>query len=256
MPVKNHDFAETPDDDVIIWRFINLAKFLDLLQSQKLFFCKTSELTDPCEGMNNAAAFSMDYWRKFRQQAFEASSVTDEMLQQDIKNAKTEMKIWKRRTAVNCWHISDYEPEAFWKLYSDKEFGVAIKSTVGSLKASLSVEKRTLFLGKINYINYENQVAPKSVLAPMFYKRLSYSHEKELRVLLWTDENNYITDEVKKGGEYINVDLSLLIKSIVLSPDAPLWFRKLITNILIDKKINVDVTSSEINLLPTYLRED
>lgn len=41
---------ETPDNEARIWRYLDLAKFVRMLDTKKLFFASANALTDAYEG--------------------------------------------------------------------------------------------------------------------------------------------------------------------------------------------------------------
>ena len=55
-------------------------------------------------------------------------------LAREIPRAQKESTL---RFGVSCWHKSDHESEAMWKLYSASGQAIAIESTVGQLRSSL-----------------------------------------------------------------------------------------------------------------------
>lgn len=108
-------------DDSIIWRYIDFSKYVDLLDSKCLFFPRLSVLQrhDPYEG---------SYIPLFCRQ---------NMSQSMKKSLKKSDKMLPSSTFVSCWYLNDSESAALWKLFPKSDEGIAIKSTVGKLTASL-----------------------------------------------------------------------------------------------------------------------
>ena len=50
MIVKN-DNLDIPHGNTVIWRYVGLDKFLDLLMSQELFFTNAAHMSDKYEGL-------------------------------------------------------------------------------------------------------------------------------------------------------------------------------------------------------------
>ncbi len=44
-----HDSCDCPPDETKIWRYMDLAKFLWILETKSLFFARTDKLGDPYE---------------------------------------------------------------------------------------------------------------------------------------------------------------------------------------------------------------
>jgi len=113
-----------------IWRYLDLARFLDILDSSTLCFSRIDKFEDTYEGYvpvngNYLSRFShvLDYVNKFQY--------------------------------ANCWHINESESAALWKLYSDSNNSVAIQSTVGRLKNSLGNSPEQICLSEIQYRDYD-----------------------------------------------------------------------------------------------------
>ncbi|WP_274307082.1 DUF2971 domain-containing protein [Solibacillus daqui] len=76
-------------------------------------------------------------------------------------------------------------------------------------------------MGKVKYIDYSTERNfHGNTLSPFFTKRISFSHENEVRLLY----SNNIDFNEEIYGKNIKVDLTELIECIYVSPDAPLWF--------------------------------
>jgi len=87
-------------------------------------------------------------------------------------------------TAINCWHISDHESVAMWKLYAAGAPGIAVRSTVERFASSLPLWKgrpevsnqpwkRTLFikieaLAQIELKYWRHSLAPQECEAGGF----------------------------------------------------------------------------------------
>lgn len=50
MPYEVHPRLTTPSDDVVLWRYLDFARFLDLLERQALWFTRADKFEDPLEG--------------------------------------------------------------------------------------------------------------------------------------------------------------------------------------------------------------
>jgi hypothetical protein len=99
-------------------------------------------------------------------------------------------QIYKRIT-VNCWHINEHESEAMWKLYSDSGKGIAIQTSIKSLRGAIDgIDDNILIqLGVVKYLDFHDRnLNPHDCIvdgtfAPLL-KRISYVHEKELRAYI------------------------------------------------------------------------
>jgi hypothetical protein len=86
--------------------------------------------------------------------------------------------------------------------------------------------KEPIFVGTVNYIDYEHETIPHNeVLSPFLYKRKSYEHEHEVRAVLLrlpADGGRALRATITHG---VNVDVSLrvLIDNIYVAPNTEKW---------------------------------
>ena len=108
---------ETPDDALKIWRYMNFGKFQSLISDKILFFCSIDTLKkmDPYEG------------------SYYACKLLNEVDLSDAQHFVNQIDRCDPPIAVNCWHLSEYESMAMWKIYS-REKGIAIQTTIQKLK--------------------------------------------------------------------------------------------------------------------------
>ena len=51
MPVKSYYSQKEPNSDAVIWRFMDLRKFRDLMASEELYFRRADLFDDESEGL-------------------------------------------------------------------------------------------------------------------------------------------------------------------------------------------------------------
>ena len=72
-----------------------------------------------------------------------------------------------------------------WRLYSREQDGIAVKSNFESLSKSFTCEQ-PVNIGSVQYVDYDATPIPfGNALLPLFYKRLSFSHEREVRAAVF-----------------------------------------------------------------------
>ncbi|GJL94643.1 MAG: DUF2971 domain-containing protein [Hyphococcus sp.] len=224
-----------------VWRFMSLTKLLDLLISNSLYFTQIKILREndpyeyePWEFERKVA----EYIDQDDEAAFRFTSVNDEvsleLKEKMIKNTRetfgmsglrNRRGVWGRSMYVSCWHVSKDEPAGLWKQYSDEFEGVAIKSTIGGLRASLDAAPEELHLGVIKYDNPKtyNQY-DLNLLFPAFRKRNNFKHENELRILFFDREQDFAdSDKVYSPGIKIPFERAKLISKIVVGPKCEGW---------------------------------
>jgi hypothetical protein len=90
-----------------------------------------------------------------------------------------------------------------------------------------------VFVGEVNYIDYETQsFAPYQMFNYITHKRLSFSHERELRAIFWemdgTPEAQPYKSKIAPSGLTIEVEVPSLVEQVYVSPTAAPWFAKLV----------------------------
>lgn len=165
---------------------------------------------------------------------FDDGSNDEEKAKYEFDRYRRTIRKWRLNNYISCWHQSDVESEAMWQLYSrDTKQGIAIQTTFERLYQALPVTANCEF-GMVNYIDYSeynNGTSGKyfHMFDAPWYKRLSFAHEKEFRVISESPDFNMLTDA---HDLLIPVDLNLLIDNIYFSPKADKWFVKLVSNII------------------------
>ncbi len=204
-------FKEPEDLNVKIWRYMDFEKYASMLQTNSLYFARLHQLEDPSEGSLGHA--------KILKHNFQHKEV-DENLKSSIKyNAKQQ----NLRMAVNCWHMSEYESPAMWKIYTPKEKGIAIQSTFARLKKVLkaSVLGSRINIGMMPYLDYNNESFSGEGIIGLYdgvkCKRKCFEYEKEVRAVVYTPEG-LKPDFPIYDGFPVKIDLKMLIEKIYISP--------------------------------------
>ena len=212
---EQHPEFTTPPQEAILWRYMDFTKFVSLLDRASLFFCRADNLGDPFEGSLSQPTY--DVFRRRRD--------------------PNTIELWRKQASgldflrgvrmVNCWHRSDYESDAMWKIYTDKQEGIAIRTDFASLAASF-IGDEPIFIGEVKYVDYNTEVIPDHYLFdPLLYKRNHFEHEREVRAL----KSPRNLSNIPETGEYCPVDLSGLIQDVVVSPLSPIWFIELVKSV-------------------------
>lgn len=250
-----------PPDDARIWRYMDFTRFVSLLESRALFFSRVSDLDDPFEGSFPKGQTILD-----RVLGMLPNSVTQGAqinLSEGLQKAWPAMRKW---ALVSCWHISEYESAAMWKLYGAKDAAVAIQSTVGDLRTalgkppSLSADwhgSAEFHIGSIEYLDYSTGRIPTGSFASQYFrKRQSFDHERELRAL-------FMRYPLKEGafdfgaqpdsnGLPVPVDLSRLIRGVRIAPQAPKWYADLVQAVQARYRVEPQPVQSELDAPPLY----
>lgn len=204
-------FLQPKQAGVGVWRYMNLAKYVSLLTSRRLFLTRLDKLSDPFEGtLPKAWAEKMTEWI-----AEAGQGSFDELRPVYSKN--------RYCVFVSCWHISNYESEAMWRLYGSTDGGIAVRTTYEKLTESVRSERHG-YIGLVKYIDYDAALFPdNNALHPVMHKRVSFRHEQEVRVVLW-DPAHFNTSELAPAARTLPWDVREFANDVYVDPAAPEYF--------------------------------
>ena len=181
----NHPcFPQPMDPTISVWRYMDLAKFIWLLDRRMLYLSRLDLLGDPHEGSTPR------FLAEIRDKQIRELIDKKELKPVDLGEINRRVR---NSLYVNCWQAGETESEAMWRLYCPEGNGVAIQTTYERLVDSVSSDPN-MHIGCISYINYERTGFPfDNLLYPAMHKRMSFAHENEVRL-------------VKHVGEFLNPD--------------------------------------------------
>ena len=215
------------DPDTIVWKYLDLSKFLDLLLSQKLFMSRSDKFEDQYEGTFSEPTF-------------------EEIKKLAINNPEflNYYKTHREKVAISSWHINEYESFAMWQIFTQNSEGLAIQSTIGRLQKALEPEKNLKqYIGQVNYIDYKKEYIPfDDLFFPFLFKRKSFQYEREVRIISDTSDTKInINDGIK-----INVDISQLIDKIYIHPKSENWYKNLVIELVSKLGFDIEIEKSDL----------
>jgi hypothetical protein len=215
MYINNPNINLLENLDTVVWKYLDLSKFLDLLISKKLFMSRSDKFEDQYEGTFSEPTF-------------------EEIKKLSVNNPEflDYYKSHREKVVVSSWHINEYESFAMWQIFTQNSEGLAIQSTIGRLQKALEVEKDfKQYIGEVNYIDYKKEYIPfDDMFFPFLFKRKSFQYEREVRIIADLSEQ-----EIKiNDGLKIEVDINQLIEKIYIHPKSENWYKKLVIE-LVDK---------------------
>ena len=89
------------------------------------------------------------------------------------------------------------------------------------------------------------------MLSPIIHKRLSFSHEQEVRAFFQVEQTEDLQPDPQKCTT-VKVDLSELIESVRIAPTAPDWYRNVVIEVMNKYEIDKPVISSSLDDRPVY----
>jgi hypothetical protein len=227
--------------DIPVWRYLSLPKFISLLKSDSLYLARLDKLTDPFEGsLTVKTVEAID-------KSLKALGTADGF--QSIANVYRESQ---KSTYICCWHANECESEAMWRLYGGLDGGVAIRSTYADLANSIE-HAHTTYLGLVSYIDYASTVLPNANLfTPVMHKRVSFSHEREVRLVRYEPLHLGATD----GPADLSVPWSVdrYCKGIYVNPYAPEFYFDAVKTVVeaLRPELSDRITWSQMRAIPTF----
>ena len=227
MYLDNPNIKLPDDPETIVWKYLDLSKFLDLLLSKKLFMSRSDKFEDQYEG-----TFSEPNFEEIRK------------LSIDNPDFLNYYKTQSEKVAISSWHINEYESFAMWQIFTQNSEGLAIQSTIGRLQKALQPEEHfQQYIGEVNYIDYKKEYIPfDDLFFPFLYKRKSFQYEREVRIISDVTQNNLKLND----GLKINVDVNLLIEKIYIHPKSENWYKNLVIQLV--EKLGFDISIEKSDL--------
>jgi hypothetical protein len=241
---------------LMLWRYMDFAKFVALLEQKALHFARADKLGDPFEGATGIQdrlpaweAFYRDFFRKAVATApDQMQPPSEEVLAQEADRLLADFKRSgerdRLRAFASCWHANSVESEALWRLYCPPpSAGVAIRTTAAALETSLR-SISPVKIGRVQYVDFKRGFA--GLHDRIYWKRKSLAHEAEVRAVI--EE----FDPQAEVGRAIPVELDTLMLGVVPSPYAPVWFEGLVADTLTRYGLNAPVERSELLAEPFF----
>ena len=120
MFINDKNIKLPEDPDTIVWKYLDLSKFVDLLLYRKLFLSRSDKFEDQYEG-----TFSEPTFEEIRKLSINNPAFLDYY------------KSHRENVVISSWHINEYESFAMWQIFTQKSEGLAIQSTVGRIQEAL-----------------------------------------------------------------------------------------------------------------------
>ncbi|MCF8135829.1 MAG: hypothetical protein K9K63_00790 [Desulfotignum sp.] len=233
---------------------MDFTKLASIFEEGGIFFSRSDMLGDTFEGSYSQA--NADY--QIRSEVYEEDCKRLNIpIEKMIEAHRTFRKVrkWQRQwMMISCWHMSEHESAAMWKLYTKSNESVCIQSTY---RKFANVLTDNVYIGQVQYIDYSKEwIGERNLYTPYMHKRKSFEHEREIRA---------IDNQSPKGplpmdrgisppdfGVWHNINLRELIERIYIAPSSPLWFRDLVKKFTVRYGFDIDVIKSSLDDEPFY----
>lgn len=217
---QQHVSFEAIGNGDVLWKYLDLARYLNLLLKKQLFFCRADRFEDPFEG------------RLSQVEEDKSRPSSPAGAKREIP-ARSTLK--REHVTLNSWHLNTAENYAMWKIYAKGDDGLAIQTTYGRLKQSFQSSELPVFIGRVSY--YDETDSEKELVdpfAPFLRKRAIYQYENEVRCCyqLPADQTGFSWQaQGSENGIFITVDLETLIERIYISPFSPHWISEIVAGL-------------------------
>lgn len=246
-------------DQTALWRYMDFSKFMAMLMQKGLYLPRASSMDDKFEGAAGLArrehVWDEHYLERYREivsgpgpngTPITASPEEIEREAQRLLRSTKAAAVSSRSRPISCWHANAGESEAQWRLYCPPHtVGIAVKSSVDRLWNAMSAEPKAV-VGRVHYLDFNTAFAVTG-RDRIFCKRASLSHEREVRAVILEDDGHEDT-----SGRLVGCDLAALIEVVVLSPFAPEWFGRMLSDVISMCGWSIPVVESELLAPPFY----
>lgn len=258
MSVRHECFPEPRDRNAKLWRYVDLSKFLALLKTKSLYFCRSDLLGDPHEGSNSVAGKrQLELFQKLLLEHRHTMptlesyrSMTDDQVIRFVSMHTNLFQNVRKLMYVNCWHMNNYESYAMWKVYSQSPDSICIQTTFAQL---FDAFPENYYVGAVKYLDYEIEVVPASnAFFPVMHKRKYFEYEQEVRAVHCLLGVKDINNANSPGSVETAIDLRALINAIYVNPFGPRWLLELVKDICEKYGLDVPIKQSSIATEPVF----
>ena len=202
MPHVQSEYLDRLDPDQTIYRYMDFAKFANLLQTGHLHFHQAADFGDRFEGS------VPEIIEEARELEYQRAADSGDMQPDGHKIHAEINKCLQRFTYLSCWHLQENESVAMWDRYGGSDRAVAIRTTVGDFARALTGDEddNDVYFAEVDYRPYssDHESAPEideiniednlddrffitreaHSLVPFVYKRQGFEYEEEMRGII------------------------------------------------------------------------
>jgi hypothetical protein len=264
--IAQHQLMIPVPEAAAVWRYMSLDKYESLLKTSSLFFCRSDKFSDPFEGSIPRKESEFKLTEQRYADAFFGHEYDEVAARKRVEQSSKVQKDDKVFTMVNCWHINNIENDGMWQLYLKDNEGIAIRSTMERLTIALKPAKEEIYISKIRYLDYDNDIwyhaeeYPRrgyNFLTAVIHKRKEFEHEKELRLFHQVPfdhklREKYWDGQPNKIGIFVEVDIVTLVEGVHFAPTADDKTKNAIAEITKEYGYNFEFFESKLKSDPYY----
>ena len=196
--------------DEPLWRYFKVDRFIELIEKSSIYFAVATQFDDIYEGAV----------------AIQSPQYAIDSRYKEMEGVECAFRELKRLTKICCWHRTDYESAAMWRLYAESKKGVALCTTAKKIGNAIqpfrlkpSFGEETLFAGNIEYVDLTKERLKEAGVKRFYYKHLPFSWEQEFRLSISLEKAEEFGENIQDCGIDVSVNLNKLIDRIVLGPN-------------------------------------
>jgi len=171
MPLRPYHNQKEPNSDAVIWRFLDLRKFRDLMASEEVYFRRADLFDDKSEGLPPEQyvqrVLGLDPW-----------DIKDQV---SLNNHLGSLAQSREMHFISCWHLYRKEELGIWEQYGRD--GAAVCTRYELLKTALAGLLDDTHLGLVQY-GTDHLTDRFNALEFITTKQAKYRRECEVRALL------------------------------------------------------------------------
>lgn len=219
-------------DDQLLWRYMDLSKFISMLEKQAIWLARADRVKDKHEGRfpDEMKRVMEKFYKNPSPDDKSPITTVDDFYDRLIKN-----------TFISCWHKNFDENMVMWEVYGKVNNSIAIQTTVCELKKCMirsKLQGHSFILKNVEY-KQSNETSGELPYEDCFFiKRPHFEFEKEVRISL--DTYAPLAEAKKTAiGQSLFINTNDLIKKILIHPDSEDWFLDAVNSIA--KKYDIKV---------------
>ncbi|TKB24555.1 hypothetical protein FCL47_17085 [Desulfopila sp. IMCC35006] len=237
---KRDNFPVTSDvslkTDMVLMRYLDLAKFIDLISTKTLYVASAVEFEDSLEGTLP---------EQMREMYEKNPDVIKQLGSLSILEKEQENRI---KNNVSCWTKGPKDNMALWKIYGASKQSIAIITTLEKLIQStfLWCDITGVTFKEVAYIDHSGRL-PDGIYTLSYdtfgLKHEAYEFEKEVRMVV-------TRSSLKQPSPLrLKIKPNDIIEKIIISPEAGEWFFDLVKSVSKKYRISAPVEYSKLTEL-------
>lgn len=253
------DIKKPKDDNMFLWKYFDIHRFIYLITEQKLFFTRLDKFDDPFEGISTSFLRREALFTNMQLGENNSIKISPELLDKEIDTQfkvhqylkKSNLHNKQNRQYVNCWFTCERESMAMWNIYSNPD-SVAIKLNFKKNKEKL-IETFDKFVSKngyrlsiigdeITYLKlnpFDISTKKQNLKYSAMKKDISFAYEQEYRFLIYTNDL-----DKKPISFQIPLDLNEFELSVITHPTMENWKVENIRKLIKICNLNIPVVIS------------